>query len=258
MYEGVTVAGYGNGSFGSDVYGLRTPPGIQVTPSGDLLVTDSDNARVQRFSNDSRLGQTVAGNGVKRSSLGQLNIPITLYLNPFGNHLYVADNANQRIQLWMEDASVGQTVVGGSMNNLGRTAGVRLNSRGNLYVSETTPGHRVLRWWANASNGTNGTVLLDVGSSGSNAQLSNSPPYLDIEVSNEYLFIADNGNHRIQRMSLLNLTGLALTVARDWVSARRNWTPHARSASRRKRALSTLPIRTIIVSNAGRQTPHKV
>ena len=152
------------------------------------------------------------------SSLEQLSMPITMYLNTIDNHLYVAEHANQRIQLWLSNASVGQTVVGGSTNNLGRLAGVRLDSHGNLYVSETIPGHRLLRWSASASNGTNGTVLLGVGTIGSNDRSLNNPRHLDIDANNEYLFVTDNGNNRIQRLSLLNLRLVAHLSSEDrWI-----------------------------------------
>ena len=213
IYNGDTVAGYVNGTIGNDSLGLHGPAGLYVIPNGDLYVTDAGNSRVQLFTNGSLFGKIVAGNGINGSSLAQLSLPITVYVNILNYDVYVADNSNQRVQLWSVNATVGRTVAGGSTAILGRPTGVRLDSQGNLYISENSPQSRILRWLPNSTNGSYGTLFAGNGSAGSGAQLLNSPRHLDIDINNQYIYVADYGNHRIQRFSITNINSTGVTVA---------------------------------------------
>lgn len=60
---GITAAGQANGTFGTSLYHLSEPTGIQVDSSGNIYVADKNNDRVLFWPNGSPSGQIIAGNG---------------------------------------------------------------------------------------------------------------------------------------------------------------------------------------------------
>ncbi|HUR03737.1 MAG TPA: NHL repeat-containing protein, partial [Nonomuraea sp.] len=70
------------------------PRGIAVAPSGEILVADAGNHRIQRFTAD---GTFIASVGGKGSQPGRFNEPSGIAVDSRG-HVYVADAANHRLQ----------------------------------------------------------------------------------------------------------------------------------------------------------------
>lgn len=58
---GETVAGQASGKNGSNLNELNHPRDVFVTLNGDIYVTDSDNHRIQLWTQGSLNGTTVAG-----------------------------------------------------------------------------------------------------------------------------------------------------------------------------------------------------
>ncbi|TAE23523.1 MAG: hypothetical protein EAZ91_22060 [Cytophagales bacterium] len=101
--NGSTVAG-GNG-VGSDANQLKAPLGVCVDGSGNLLVADFNNHRIQQFppnSTSSTNGITVAGG--YGSAANQLYAPRTVFVK--GRDLFVADEYNNRIQQFVAPLSL--------------------------------------------------------------------------------------------------------------------------------------------------------
>jgi DNA-binding beta-propeller fold protein YncE len=74
---------------------LSTPQGIAVVPSsGDVLVADNMNNRIQEFKPS---GKFVRAFGSQGSNPGQFNGPMGLGLGPKGE-IYVADSSNGRVE----------------------------------------------------------------------------------------------------------------------------------------------------------------
>jgi tripartite motif-containing protein 71 len=84
------------GTAGSGQGQLSQPYDVQVKPSGNLLVVDRGNNRVQQFNQN---GDFQATFGVKGSGTGQFNEPSGVAVAA-GGVLYVTDSANKRVQRW--------------------------------------------------------------------------------------------------------------------------------------------------------------
>ncbi|CAF1482946.1 unnamed protein product, partial [Rotaria sordida] len=105
-------------------------------------------------------GITAAGvTGSTGTAANELSLPFGLFLDS-SDSLYIADYGNSRVQKWLTGASSGSTVagqvtgVGGSgASDLSGSAGVAVDSSGNIYVADTL-NHRVQRWASGASSGT--------------------------------------------------------------------------------------------------------
>lgn len=86
---GITVAGRANGTFGTSLYDLCEPTGIQVDSNGNMYIADKNNDRILFWPNGSPSGQIIAGNGktvVSRCALLVDEVIVgsaifTLYLN---------------------------------------------------------------------------------------------------------------------------------------------------------------------------------
>jgi sugar lactone lactonase YvrE len=141
----------------------------------------------------------VAGTGISGSNANQLNYPVGVCIDSFGN-LYIADYWNNRIQKWAPGATEGVTVAGTgtagrNANQLSYPVGVCIDSFGNLYIADYK-NHRIQKWAPGATEGV--TVAGTTGTSGPNANQLNFPIGLCID-SFGNLYIADIDNHRIQK-----------------------------------------------------------
>ena len=206
--QGTTVAGYGNGSSGSDSTGLSGPDGIYISEKNVLYVAEFLNHRVRRFPYGFRNGTTVAGTGVDGSSSAQLSYPSSIFFDEKTRGLYVADMGNHRIQLWHQNATTGISVAGAG-GDLSMPFGVRLDKISTMYVSDAG-NSRVMRWTANATG--NGTIVVG-GTRGAGAWSFNFSRHMDFDRTYTYLYIVDNLNHRVQRYNLVNTSLAPVTVA---------------------------------------------
>jgi sugar lactone lactonase YvrE len=213
LLTGVTIAGYGNGVSGTALNALQNPWGLALDVNGSLYVADYKNARVMKLKPGSLNGSIVAGTGVSGSSASQLVHPSELAVDAKLN-IYVDDDYQHRVMLWHKGASSGVIVAGngtsGSLANLlSASVGLAVDSKGNIYVSDYL-NNRVMKWPVNATTGT--VVAGTTGPGGSTNQLLDTPYGLYLDETNDYLYIADQGNNRIQRYRL-NGTANVTTVA---------------------------------------------
>jgi sugar lactone lactonase YvrE len=210
---GVTVGGYGNGTAGAALNGLKNPWGLAFGVNGSLYVADYANSRVIKLQPGSLTGSVVAGTGVYGSNATQLGYPAELAVDANSN-IYVNDNNNYRVMLWHKNSSSGVEVVGNgtsgnSMNTIGPSIGLAVDSNKNIYVSDYG-NQRVMKWAPNATSGT--LIAGQTGVLGNTSQLLHRPYGLYLDETNSYLYIADFYNHRIQRYCL-NVTANGTTVA---------------------------------------------
>lgn len=94
----------------------------------------------------------VAGNGSN-----QLNTPWDIALD-WANNLYIADDDNNRIQQYLFNSQVGQTIAGNATNGasssqLYRPGRLLVNTDGDIYVADSY-NYRIQLWKKGAVNGT--------------------------------------------------------------------------------------------------------
>ncbi|CAF1613200.1 unnamed protein product [Rotaria magnacalcarata] len=182
VLHGESVTDYGNATAGNDSIELNGPFAIYILLSNAFFVSDLNNARVQRYSLGSRIGQAVAGNGIAGSASTQLRVPGGgVYVDNRTQDLYIADNANQRVQRWSANATTGYTVFGSVSNGLSSILGIRF------------------------SNAIKLTVIAGNGTSGSSAGLLFSPRHIYLDTTGTSLYIPDFGNNRVQLWNMSSI-----------------------------------------------------
>lgn len=222
-----TVAGSGTSGYSGD-NGLAInaqlfqPIGVAVDAAGNLYIADSVNQRIRKVSNG--VITTLAGGGTQLGDNGlatsaQLGVPYGITLDPAGS-LYVAgayiDNFGRIRKV---SNRVSSTVAGGgtqlgdsgpaTKGQLSSPRAVTLDSVGNLYVADYN-NHRIRRIFNGvittvAGNGTPGYS----GDNGSATDAQLQYPHGVAVDSAGNLYIADNGNNRIRKVSNGVITTLA-------------------------------------------------
>jgi DNA-binding beta-propeller fold protein YncE len=99
------------GGYGSMDGRFRTPAGIAVDNKGNILVSDHQNHRIQKFSPD---GIFISSFGKNGSGEGKFNGPVGIAIDK-DDLIYVTDSTNKRIQKFSSDgnfaASFGQDIL---------------------------------------------------------------------------------------------------------------------------------------------------
>ncbi|CAF4203832.1 unnamed protein product, partial [Adineta steineri] len=189
-------------SKGSSNTQLNYPQGVYVDTIGTI---------------GSTVGSTIAGiTKTRGSSLNQFSGPRLIALDPTQTYIYIADGNNNRIMRYSTTSTSGDdgTVVAGG-NGAGNT-NTSLNHpcgiwcqppvSSDLFITNCF-GHSVIRWTPGASSGT--FIAGTPGTAGSNSTLLNNPMGIKLD---KYLnmFVADQGNHRIQMFCANNQTGITI------------------------------------------------
>jgi sugar lactone lactonase YvrE len=136
-----------------------------------------------------------------------------LYVDANGT-LYVCDQQNNRVQMWINGTTSGVTVAGSSTGFPGTTSTllrqpyvVIFDDNGFMYVSDWG-NNRVQRFPPNSLNGT--TVAGQAGGSGSTALDSLRNPAGIAVDNNSNLYIADTGNSRVMLWAPNAISGTIL------------------------------------------------
>ena len=163
------------------------PRAVAMASDGSVLVMDTGNERIQRFTAE---GKWLAGYGGFGAGAGQFWEPVGLAVDGSGN-VYVADTWNRRIQAfdsgmryvreWGVKAWVGESVLNKPY--------LAVDGAGRVYGSDPE-GHRVLVWTVE------GEFVAAYGEYGSDESRFNLPVGLAVDGGGR-LIVADSGNHRI-------------------------------------------------------------
>ena len=231
-----TVAGSGAFGFSGDggpatSASLRSPSGVAVDGSGNVLIADQDNHRIRRVASGTGIITTIAGYGGHRGNIGdggpatsaQLYSPSKVVVDSIGN-LLIADTGNNKVR--RVDTSGNITTVAGkgdydfsgdggpatraTFRNL---TGVAVDSIGNLFIADQQ-NNRIRRVDAGtgiitAVAGTGTYAAFDGdGGPATSARLSNPTDVAVDSIGN--LLIADTGNNRVRRV---DTSGIITTVA---------------------------------------------
>lgn len=184
------------GSLGNGDGQFHDPADVGVDDKDDLYVVDRENSRIQKFNSS---GAYVAQWGSIGSGDGQFSYPSGVSEDRNYPFVAVADTANNRIQLYDHDNKFVHS-FGSFGNGDGQLsapqAGVFIFPSVALLVSDG--GNHRLQWFDMSAG--NGVFLKKFGSEGNGDGQFSFPS--DIVVDSAWNFyVADTGNHRIQKFA---------------------------------------------------------
>ncbi len=186
---------------------MHQPYGVAVDSHGNIYISDYYCHVVMKWTPNTTTGVLVAGQlNTPGSSSRLFNGPKFIFLDEVQSTLYVTDFFNNRVQKFFLDTNgTGITVAGGNgqgsgLNQLNSPAGIWLSrDDGSIYVSDQN-NHRVMKWSVNA---TQGVIIAGVtGEAGSTSLLLNTPGDVALDPTETFIYVADYGNHRVQRFLL--------------------------------------------------------
>ena len=149
------------------------PRGMTVDASGNVLIADTNNGRIQKFSPS---GMFLGVIGTKGEGLGEFRQPCGVAVDSSGN-IYVADTANQRVQKLMPNGTFVAEWKGPELSFYG-PSDVSIGNDGAVYVVDE--GHaRIVKL------DTNGTVLAVWGEKGTGDGQFNNPTSVAVDANND-------------------------------------------------------------------------
>ncbi|CAF1310673.1 unnamed protein product [Adineta steineri] len=165
-----------------------------------------------RLREGSTTGTIVAGSDSWGNDANQLDYPNGLYVDALAN-IYVGDSKNYRVMIWRNGSSRGTQVAGAgyygeTLSEIAEILGLTVDSHRNIYIAEKYT-HRVTKW---APGATSGILVAGGNGEGPNSDQLSYPGGLSLDEAHSYLYIADSGNNRIQRIVLGGSIN-AITVA---------------------------------------------
>ena len=171
--------GIGRGQFDS-------PAGIAVDGTGNVLVADTNNGRIEKFS---ARGTFLGILGTKGTGQGQLRSPNGIAVDRMGN-IYVADALNHRVQKLASDGTFIAEWKGPEPGFYGPRR-VAIGPDDSIYVVDQ--GHdRIAKFSAD------GEVLATWGGKGNGDGEFNDPTSIAVDPATNKVYVADPINKRIQ------------------------------------------------------------
>jgi hypothetical protein len=169
--------------------------------TGILYISEYSNHRVMKYLPGASSGSVVAGGNGPGYNDTQLLNPVGLYFDSSSNSLFIANFGAHNIVRWVLGDS-SWTLVAGIGGLLGSTSmllnnpgDVTLDSMGNIYVADTL-NQRIQFFYAGQSNGS--TIAGITSSSGGSSTQLSLPFGLTVDAQFN-VYVADYGNHRIQK-----------------------------------------------------------
>ncbi len=179
------------GEAGTEAGKLKTPWGDAVNSEGALLVVDSANNRIEKFSAE---GAYVSSFGTAGTGNGQLKEPQGIAIDSSGN-VWVADRGNNRIEEFSSTGTFVKTVgsLGTESGKLKAPSDLAFDSKGNLWVADTA-NSRIEKF------NKEGVYSSEFSSAGTEPGKLKEPKGIAID-SSEHVWVADTANNRIQEFS---------------------------------------------------------
>ena len=177
MFEG--GKGTGKGEFDS-------PSGIAVDSKGNVLVADTGNGRVEKFSPTSTFISTI---GMKGAGNGQLGAPNGIAVDRNGN-VYIADAGNHRVQKLASNGGLIAEWKGPEPGFYGPRR-IAIGPDDSIYVVDQ--GHtRIVKF------NPEGQVLTAWGTKGNGDAQFDDPTSVAVDPTTNKVYVADPRNKRIQ------------------------------------------------------------
>ncbi len=177
MFEG--GRGTGKGEFDS-------PTGIAVDGNGNVLVADTNNGRIEKFS---PTGAFLSITGTKGSGQGQLGAPNGVTVDRTGN-IYVADASNHLVQKLSTDGKLIAEWKGPEPGFYGPRR-IAIGPDDSIYVVDQ--GHtRIVKF------NPDGNVLTVWGTKGNGDGQFDDPTSVAVDPTTNKVYVADPRNKRVQ------------------------------------------------------------
>ena len=188
--DGTPVKAWGKFGFawkGADMGKFDVPWGVATDQEGNLYVSDTSNARVQKFKSD---GTPLLKWGRDGSFDGAFFFPRGVAVDFVGN-IYVADESNNRIQKFDSRGSflIKWGKEGGGPGQFKAPWGVACDKLGNVYVVDSG-NHRIQKF------DSNGTFLCQWGNRGLTEGQVNFPSGIAVDPEGS-VYVVDSGNNRV-------------------------------------------------------------
>jgi DNA-binding beta-propeller fold protein YncE len=189
------------GSFGSGPGQFKQPCGIALDHKGRVFVVDRLNHRVQVFSDTS--GAFLFQFGSQGQDSGKFNSPtgiaITLkdiLLGIAQDLIWVSDTKNNQIQVFDSLGNYLKTIKQPDTLGFDTPTGICADKWGDVYVADTKH-NRIVEL------NPYGQRILDFGGLGDSLWQFRSPIGVATSPGAHYLYVADMGNRRVQRFTVI-------------------------------------------------------
>jgi len=160
---------------------------ISVDNEGNVYVTDSGNARVQKFTSDGQFletwGVSGAGNGEFRNPVG---------IATYENNVYVVDRELNRVQVFDSEGKFLQSwgKFGFEQGEFFYPQGISISNDGIIFVADTK-NHRIQQFTVD------GEFLSSFGIFGPGDGRLRAP--VDVALGEDYVYVSDPGNFKIEK-----------------------------------------------------------
>ena len=160
---------------------------LSVDNEGNVYVTDSGNARIQKFTSD---GQFLKTWGVSGTDNGEFKKPTGIAT--YENNVYVVDSEQARIQVFDSTGKFLQSwgKFGSDQGEFFYPQGISISNDGVVYVADTK-NHRIQQFT------TDGEFLSSFGIFGPGDGRLRTP--VDVALGENYVYVSDPGNSKIEK-----------------------------------------------------------
>ena len=164
------------------------PHGVAVDGEGNILVADSWNHRIQKFTSE---GKFLTSVGTKGSGPLQFSYPIDITLNASMNKVYVLSRGNHHVQVLNSDLTFSSTFgkEGSGKGQFDTPNGIACDSTGNVFVADTD-NHRIQVFTAE------GKFLKMFGKQGPGKGELDAPRRLTVDTGG-LVYVSECGNGRV-------------------------------------------------------------
>ena len=161
--------------------------GLSVDNEGNVYVTDSGNARIQKFTSD---GQFLKTWGVSGTDNGEFKKPTGIAT--YENNVYVVDSEQARIQVFDSTGKFLQSwgKFGSDQGEFFYPQGISISNDGIIFVADTK-NHRIQQFTVD------GEFLSSFGIFGPGDGRLRAP--VDVALGEDYVYVSDPGNFKIEK-----------------------------------------------------------
>ena len=160
---------------------------LSIDNEGNVYVTDSGNARIQKFTSDGQFLETWGVSGIDN---GEFKKPTGIAT--YENNVYVVDSEQARIQVFDSTGKFLQSwgKFGSDQGEFFYPQGISISNDGVVYVADTK-NHRIQQFT------TDGEFLSSFGIFGPGDGRLRTP--VDVALGENYIYVSDPGNSKIEK-----------------------------------------------------------